>query len=62
MRDPNKLATFPLDAYKDAPDDQQIFGTGAWSLTVGDVRAAAAARGDVDQDALEGRHDAAPLR
>lgn len=51
MRDPNKLATFPLDAYKDAPDNQQIFGTGAWSLTVGDVRAAAAAaaaRGDVD--------------
>lgn len=54
MSDPNKLATFPLANYADAPDDQQIFGTGNWSLTVGDVRAAAAAaaaRGDVDAGA-----------
>lgn len=42
----NKLASFPLDAYKNAPDDQVIFGTGSWALTVGDVRAAAAAAGD----------------
>jgi hypothetical protein len=51
----NKLASFPLDAYKNAPDDQVIFGTGSWALTVGDVRAAAAGdrAGDAGQAAGE---------
>ena len=38
------LASFPLDAYQDAPDNQVIFGSGSWALTVGDVRAARAAQ------------------
>lgn len=43
----NKLASFPLEHYTAAPDDEILVGFQNWQLTVGDVRAAYAQQDEV---------------